>query len=657
MEFVSTHMRPLLLFLVSILPALSGDLDDVPDFAHAMDIKVEHIDGMPVVMHYGRIRPDFEDRSPNPFRERRSLDGEWLFRFDPEAVGMKENWAGASDLSGWKTVRVPHCWDMMKGGRFWDWSDQTVTNPPFYNGAAWYRREFNTSPAKGVNQRLEFLGVQQRARVFLNGEILATHEGGGQPFSVELGSALKEGKNVLAVQVIRLPNYRKKENGKGFDELYRVHTQAPKASDNWPYAGITRSVSLVSEGEVVIRKVLVRAVDGALEYAVCVENVSGKSRELKLRLSSQVAEDSKSAEFVLDPGGRKVLRLKGTLKQGAKRWSPDAPSVYHVTALLSDANGGVDQVQTEFGIRDFKVIKSRCYLDDSPVFLKGAAFYEEHPTRGPVLTDDDHEHFFELAREADINFFRLHVVQRDMRTYQAGDHNGVMLCGEWGGFWYREDSMSAQTKDTQSIYQSLGRCLVWDLMNHPSVVMWGIHNESHQFGPEYEEFVKMGHELVDELDWQNRPVTWAAWHPHQGDPCFQHADIVGFNEYRGAMDPFEDLDPDLKKARDQNPDKPLIILENGGWSKLGRRGRANQRGTEDWQADLMRRQHEVLIQHTPPLAGYTYWLLIDYRSRKEYTGNEKQNGWSRMGMYNEYRQPKLVRDVFRDLKWEKSASE
>jgi beta-glucuronidase len=134
-----------------------------------------------------------------------------------------------------------------------------------------------------------------------------------------------------------------------------------------------------------------------------------------------------------------------------------------------------------------------------------------------------------------------------------------------------------------------------------------------------------------------------------GEPAFQHADIVGFNEYRGAMDPFERLDPDLAEAAAGNPGKPLLILENGAWAAPGRRGSKLEQNTEDWQADLLLRQHEVLARHTPPLAGYTYWLLCDYRSRKFYTN--RSHGWSGMGMYSKDGQPKLVRDVFRTLQW------
>jgi beta-glucuronidase len=117
------------------------------------------------------------------------------------------------------------------------------------------------------------------------------------------------------------------------------------------------------------------------------------------------------------------------------------------------------------------------------------------------------------------------------------------------------------------------------------------------------------------------------------------------------MDPFERLEPDMRRVTAENPGKPLVILENGAWAKPGKRGRVDEKDTEDWQADLLRRQHEVLVRHSPPLAGYTYWILVDYRSRKFYTANPDNNGYSNMGLYSPDGRPKLARDVFRDLAW------
>lgn len=637
-------------------PVADGDFADRPDYVHAMEIRTETIDGFPVVTHYGRIRPDFSDRTPNRYRNRQSLDGAWHFRFDPENVGLEGGWLTASDLAQWTEVTVPHCWDTMDGGRFWDWSDRSVRNPPFYDGGAWYRRDFKATATEGKACRIEFLGVPHRVSIFLNGERIARHEGEGQPFSIDVTGKLRNGSNTLALRIVRLPNYRKKQNGEGFDEIEYIHSSHPKAPDNWPYAGIPRSVSLVTEDAAAIRKVLVRPGSDALQTAVCLSNEGDAPRTIAIALDSPVLEPVAAQSVTLAPGQMRVLRFAGKLKPGTPRWSPGNPNLHTLAATASENGKPFDTLRATFGLRDFRIDGERFLLNGNPVFLKGIALYEEHPSRGNALTPEDHTKLFDLVRDARANFVRLQVGERHPLTYELADRHGIMLCAEWGGFWYKEKSMDAQTKDERSVFQSHARCALWDLMNHPSIVLWGIHNESHQFCPEYEPFVKLGHSLVDGHDWQQRPVTWAAWHPHKGQPHFEHADAVGFNQYRGALDPFEELEPDMTRLQQDNPGKPLVVMENGAWSRIGNRGPKNRQDTEDWQADLLRRQHELLTRRIPPLAGYTYWLLTDYRSRKPYTGNPRSEGWSRMGLYDEHGRPKLVRDVFRDLTWPTGAA-
>ncbi len=629
------------------------DLSDHPRFSHAMQVKTRQVDNYPVVFHYGQVRPDFDDNSSNPHRLRTNLNGEWSFRFDPQSIGEKNQWYSAKHgLKDWKKVTVPHCWDAMPGGDYGNWNDQSPDNPPHYNGAAWYRLSFEWKPTEGKRQRIAFLGVQQRARIYLNGSEIAMHEGGGAPFSIDISKHIKPGKNTLALKVVRLPNFRRKKDGKGWDEIDYTHTMFPKAPDCWPYAGILRDVTLIEEPAISIRKTQVRSSHGKLKTAIVISNHGEKSADLQVRINCPAATNNASpiAKIKVGPGQTRVVQTSSPLIANTKLWSPDTPTLYTAVVTLHRSDGQpFDQLQTHFGVRSFTTENSQFKLNGKPIFLKGTAIYSENIQRGGAINRADHRALFQLARDSRSNFIRLHVTQRDPYAYQLADKMGFLICAEWAGFWYKEKSMHHQTQDAHSTYQTLARCAVWDLMNHPSVVLWGLHNEAHQFCPEYPKFVKMGRALVHELDQEKRPITWAAWHPNKGQPHYEYADAVGFNEYRGAMDPFEKLNPDMLNAIKRNPDKPLIILENGAWSKRGKRGSVDKKGTEDWQADLLKRQWEVLSQHSPAFAGYTYWLLTDYRSRKTYTANKK-NGYSGMGLYDEFHRPKLVSEVFRDLK-------
>ncbi|MGJ8655681.1 MAG: glycoside hydrolase family 2 protein [Akkermansiaceae bacterium] len=649
--------------LITTAQTTDPDLGDHPEFAHAMKVETKKVDGVPVVFHYNQVRPDFDNLTTNHTRNITKLSGKnagtWKFRFDPNSVGTTQKWHQPTTTKDWLNVTVPHCWDAMPGGKYWDWNDQTPDNPPHYNGASWYQKTFQYQPKQGNNsrQRIVFLGVQQRARVFLNGHEIAQHEGGGAPFSIDASEHIKTGTNTLALKVLRLPNYIKHPEGKGdkgWQELDYTHTLHPKAPDCWPYAGILRDVYLIEEAPVTIRKSLINPTTEGLNAVVIISNHGDTPLQLRSSMSSTIDPQTttQTPYFTIAPHqtiAKHMLIKGGTAK--AKPWSPTSPQLYTASFQLQDKTGKtIDNHATQFGVRTFVTDGPTFKLNNKSIFLKGASIYDEHPERGGAITPQDHRDHYKLLHDSNSNFARLHVTQRDPYSYKLANEQGILVCGEWGGFWYKEKSMLAQTQDPHSIYQTMARCAVWDMLNHPSVVLWGLNNECHQFCEEYDGFLKMTRELVREIDYQKRPITWSAWHPHKGQPHFEHADAVGFNEYRGAMDPFDLLDPDMKKVITANPNKPIIIMENGAWSKRGSRGPITKKSNENWQADLLKRQWEVLTKHTPHFSGYTYWLLKDYRSRKPYTGSKNKNGYSRMGIYDEHNLPKkLVRDAFQNL--------
>ena len=622
--------------LSTCLANTEPDLGDHAQFSHAMKVETRLVDGVATVFQYGEVRPEFEALAGNGWRNRLSLDGEWNFQFESE----KES----------RTVQVPHNWEAMPESKFWDINDQTTSNPARFDGAGWYRKTFSFQKQENRRYRLEFRGVRERARVWLNDKPLAMHEGLGAPFSIDITEALLSGENSLKLKVLRLANFRKKKDG-SWKELEGTHTFYPKAPDYWPYAGMTGSVALWDEPETTVRKVQVRTHGDQLVARVFLTNTGKKPWQGEVTVESEALSSSPLTQSVtLSAGQVRVVEFTAPTNKQTIQWTPNSPQRYQLKTRLLQSDTVVDGCTTGFGLREFKTADEKLELNGQPIFLKGVAAYAE-TDKGAALTRAENRTILQRAKDAGANFVRLPVRQCNPMTYQLADEMGLMVTGEWGGFWYKEKSMAAQTEDRYSVFQSMARVAVWDLMNHPSVILWCTNNECHQFCPEYEPFVKMNHELVREIDDGLLPITWAAWHPHLGEPHFQWADVVGFNEYRGAMDPFENLRPDMETVVQQNPGKPILILENGSWAALNRRGKPDQRGTEDWQADLLRRQWEVLQDFTPPLSGYTFWTLQDYRSRKTYTGNKRANGWSGMGMLTPKGEAKLVRDVYKNIDW------
>jgi beta-glucuronidase len=190
--------------------------------------------------------------------------------------------------------------------------------------------------------------------------------------------------------------------------------------------------------------------------------------------------------------------------------------------------------------------------------------------------------------------------------------------------------------------------MVWNQVNHPCVVLWSLHNESETTDrAAYRTWISQLRAAATSIDPQQRPVTWAS--STSWDPAFDLADVIGFNEYFGY---FYGRDADLGRTLDavhrQYPGSPILITENGSYADLGRHGSPAETGTEEWQADKLRQHWRQVTARADRLAGYTYWLLKDYKQRMNY--NHNLNGISAMGLTTFDDRRRIAYATFRDCR-------
>lgn len=118
-----------------------------------------------------------------------TLDGEWFFKIDSARVGVDQQWFTDSlDRADWQTAQVPEFWEHYPSlGTYdgWGWFSRTV------------RIEKTDRPLS-----LHFAGVDDDARVWVNGIEVGNHSGYSEPFAVQLDSALRYGDNRIVVLVM-----------------------------------------------------------------------------------------------------------------------------------------------------------------------------------------------------------------------------------------------------------------------------------------------------------------------------------------------------------------------------------------------------------------------------------------------------------------------
>lgn len=121
-----------------------------------------------------------------------SLNGQWDFCFDDGRAGEDEHWyRGDAEAFSARAIQMPFAFQSRLSG---------IADPSFHD-VVWYRRTF-CIPADWSGKRvvLHFGAVDYLAKVWVNGQLAAVHEGGHTPFQADITAVLTEGNNTVVVR-------------------------------------------------------------------------------------------------------------------------------------------------------------------------------------------------------------------------------------------------------------------------------------------------------------------------------------------------------------------------------------------------------------------------------------------------------------------------
>ena len=122
----------------------------------------------------------------------------WKFALDES---KKEFYSINFDDTKWNDIRLPHDWSIDLG---YTQENTAGSNAYLPGGIGWYRKTFNYSNEwKGKKVFIYFEGVYNNYTVWINGNCLGFYPNGYLWNEYELTSYLKEGKNVITVNVNR----------------------------------------------------------------------------------------------------------------------------------------------------------------------------------------------------------------------------------------------------------------------------------------------------------------------------------------------------------------------------------------------------------------------------------------------------------------------
>ena len=525
----------------------------------------------------------------------------------------------------------------------------------FYEGVVWYQRSFACPPVAGKRHFLWFGAANYRAKVWVNGEFVGSHEGGFTPFCFEVTDCLTGNDSVVVKVDAR--------HGDG---------DVPTRSTDWlHYGGLTRDVLSVELPETFVA-----------EYALHLD----KAETSRLRGHVQLDGVAKSQEVVVsipELGCESRVRTNDAgfaefaMEARPERWSPDAPRLYAARIACE-----TDMVEDQIGFRSIETRGPDILLNGEPIFLRGISAHEEsllHPGRahGP----EDAEATLSLVRELGANFVRLAHYPHDEHMARAADRLGLLVWAEiplyWGIAWENADTLECAKRQ-------LGELIARD-RNRASVVLWSLSNETPNT-PERTAFLSelAAHARsldptrlltsalfgnVGEMLRQVRALGEARARGERveppvvvlDDPIADEIDVVGWNEYLGwyyaaFVAPRSDVpEGEIREAVleampgikiEVASGKPLLVSEFGAGCKYGVRGADDEVWCEEYQARVYRQQLRML-ENAPTWRGLSPWILKDFRSPMRMLPGV-QDHWNRKGLVSEKGERKLAFGVLRD---------
>lgn len=522
----------------------------------------------------------------------------------------------------WKKVQVPHNWDAYEGYRRKLHGNR--------HGYAWYRKTFSLpQKEKGKRYFLCFEGVGSYATVWLNGKLAGEHAGGRTSFTLDVTDAIAAGnKNLLAVRA---------GHPAGITDLPWVcgGCSAERGfSEGSQPMGIFRPVQLITTADLRIEPFGVHAWNDTLvstRLAVIylnttLKNYSDKARTVEV-ISRLVDKDKRTLVTVmgprtLEPGNIVLAPQQLLLRNNVRLWSLEDPYLYTIVSVVKEKGRTIDSITMPYGIRriNWSVGKpgatNQFYLNGKPVFINGIAEYEHLIGNSHAFTAEQVRARALQMKAVGFNAFRDAHQPHNLLYQKYWDELGILWWTQLSAHvWY-------DTPEFRQHFKQLLKEWVIERRNNPSVVLWGLQNESKlpaDFARECTELIRSLDPTAsvqrkvttcnggEGTDW-DVPQNWTG--TYGGDPATYASDVkrqVLIGEY-GAW-----------RTLDLHTEGPFV--QNGPYS-------------EDRMTQLMEQKIRLAEQAKDSSSGHFFWLYTSHDNPGRVQGGEGLRELDRIGPVN-----------------------
>ena len=538
-------------------------------------------------------------------REVTPFNNGWEFKkgpFPTDAMQTAARWN-----ADWEQVNVPHTWNA---------DDMQKKTNSFYAGVAYYRKHYVFPESlEGKRLFLRFEGVGACAEVYVNGYLVGTHKGAYSAFVCEIGSQVRLGEeNEIVV---------KADNAARPDVIPVNHALFGV------YGGIYRPVWLIVTEPCNI------VVNDCASPGVYItqKNVSKQSADVSVRVKldnatlAPVALELENAIYTREGKLVKVHRQSFELTpQGVQNYVSDFkishphlwqgredPYLYKVVSRLKQDGQVIDEVIQPLGLRKYEAVAGKgFFLNGKKYPMYGVTRHQDWWGMGSALTNREHDFDLEQIMEVGATTVRFAHYQQSDYIYSRCDTLGLII-------WAEIPFVNRVTgQEWDNVHQQM-RELIRQSFNHPSIYVWGIHNEVYHPHGYTAALTQSVHDLC-KLEDPDRYTVAVNGYGHAEHPVNGNTDIQGMNRYFGWYEKkIQDIKPWIEKMEKEYPWQRLMLTEYGADANIEHQtellGDALNWGSDFYPETFQTKTHEyqwgVISQHPYILASYL-WNMFDF---------------------------------------------
>lgn len=514
------------------------------------------------------------------------------------------------------------------------------------HGTATYEKHFSVHKQIGKRYFLQLEGVGTFATVKVNRKSYPKELVGRTSFTLDISDALREGDNVLNIKV----------------EHPAMQTNNPwpcgGCSSEWGFSegsqpfGIFRPVSLIETDAVRVEPFGVHVWNNEACDSVFVDtevkNYSDHEQTIevisKLALSSGKTAFRQTGKITLKAGETQVVRHQAKVSD-AHLWGITDPYLYTLSSIIKREGKTIDDVATPFGIRSISwpVLRQkqaalrgdsaqmdkkdgRFYLNGSPVFINGTCDYEHLFGQSHAFSHEQIASRVKMMRQAGFNAFREAHQPHNLYYQQLLDEQGMLFWSQFSAHvWY-------DTSAFRKNFKRLLRRWIKERRNSPSVILWGIQNESVMPKDFTEECAAIIREM-DPTAQTMRAITTC----NGGEGSDWNVIQNWSGTYGGTADKY---DQELKQPNQ------LLNGEYGAWRTLGFRSSDAEKlhagdakalskaYTEDAFVSLLSKKAMLAESARDSVCGHFQWLFVSHENPGRVQPDEAYRRIDKVGPFN-----------------------